>query len=646
MIRQIHLSRRGVFLLIALGGIGGASPFFVTEGEPPQYDTSRFPSEATLAAGAMNLEIFGLGEERVLFKGWIELENGMIRSGTVESGLAVSDLGSHRLSGARGSFGRIKVHYSADSETAFQSTPTILQTSLSSGSLPDIMIYVSLPDLNLDLRSSSPHALRLCSSTSFSPAIQGALCSQEAFDLIDANVGVMRARLTQMVIDVGPDVECVDTSADLTWSLKGIRETIGLVGASYVIRSPAFRGGEPGSQQELGLVEMTLTGIAPNHDPSMPRQRFYSSPSSNALTVSSETTASPGDLSHISVLLTSLGNRVSTTITGWMDGRSGNRAELPDLTSGSMRSVALVSDSASGDAELESLKYTWIDGMTQCVALAGFETEAGCATISCVEFTDCEGCDQNACTNDFCVLGRCQSGGIGCGFCNDGDPCTIDSCVRTTRPCLPGDRCDASDPECIGCETYCVRCEHTPKCETRNDACIMDCNSEGTCYSSVPVGTTCDDGKRCTEGDSCDGEGNCVGGPQVLCPDDPCGTNERCVEPGLCVSDPVICADTPCLTGERCELGDCVGDVTPGASCDDGMPCTEPDTCDGSGACVGTPKLCVDAQCRINERCNPLTGGCEGDVEPPGTPCSDGMACTFDECDGRGCVNRLWRAMI
>jgi hypothetical protein len=78
-----------------------------------------------------------------------------------------------------------------------------------------------------------------------------------------------------------------------------------------------------------------------------------------------------------------------------------------------------------------------------------------------------------------------------------------------------------------------------------------------------------------------------------------------------------------------------------GTSCEsDGDLCTI-DACDGGGTCtVGATVVCrvPDAFCDGGEVCNPATGLCDPQPDPPaGTPCDDNRRCTIDEtCDGAG----------
>lgn len=70
------------------------------------------------------------------------------------------------------------------------------------------------------------------------------------------------------------------------------------------------------------------------------------------------------------------------------------------------------------------------------------------------------------------------------------------------------------------------------------------------------------------------------------------------------------------------------------ADCDDGNSCTT-DTCQNpseGGTCVHTGKPCEPSTdpCRA-QQCNPTTGECELMDQPNGTPCEDGLYCTEDD---------------
>jgi len=219
----------------------------------------------------------------------------------------------------------------------------------------------------------------------------------------------------------------------------------------------------------------------------------------------------------------------------------------------------------------------------------------------------------SACTvNDKCTEGSCGGGQE--VNCNDGNPCTDDSC----------------NPE--------VGCEHTD--------------------NQAP----CNDGDVCTTADQC-AQGACAGGLPLECNDDDvCNGEEKCdAAVGCMPGQPLDCDDgNPCTTGESCHpMNGCVPGTAVG--CDDSDPCTLDECQPGTGQCLHTPlcepKLCFECVCAEEggevtydpldcddgnectvDWCNPATGECAHG----GVDCSDDDICTDNECDPLlGCLATL-----
>jgi hypothetical protein len=309
------------------------------------------------------------------------------------------------------------------------------------------------------------------------------------------------------------------------------------------------------------------------------------------------------------------------------------------------------------------------------------EEDAFCLQSSCDQGTgECsftpnhEGflCDNiDACTfNTKCVEGVCAGGST--VNCNDGNPCTDDSCdgavgcvnAPNEAPCSDGDACTTEDGcldgECAG--------GPAPACDDDN-VCTTDTCAPGVgCIHEATAGN-CDDGNACTATDSCV-EGKCIGAGQVDCGDDnPC-TDNICDPADGCVStlNEALCNDGDiCSTDDHCHLGDCIGagelpcddgnactddscdpnigcqfTVNNGA-CDDADPCTDADAC-ALGACVGQAKECSDGNSCTEDSCN-LTGECTFLALEEGTECGIGPQwkcvggqCQCDpQCDGNEC---------
>ncbi|MBR56949.1 MAG: hypothetical protein CMH54_02705 [Myxococcales bacterium] len=305
------------------------------------------------------------------------------------------------------------------------------------------------------------------------------------------------------------------------------------------------------------------------------------------------------------------------------------------------------------DEEPVCLSEAWPDG-TQCVY------------------------SENLCTEgDHCVAGLCQPGVV--LSLDDGNPCTLDSCVKgdvvhepvLEGQCDDGNECTMGDHcflgTCVGSET--VECELPDVCAgaascVPGEGCVVSwlpegaacedqdlCSIESICSADHEcVGTVdklCDDGKDCTM-DSCDMvTGDCVhialaGG----CDDgDLCTHDDLCQPDGECLGEPLDCSNSPNpCAGNTCnpESGICDLPVP------DGMPCPDANLCDGSeicmsGVCVdGTPPDCstITNPC-LEPLCDAETGEC-GIPKPDGTSCADKDLCDGEEyCEGGVCLSGL-----
>jgi hypothetical protein len=247
--------------------------------------------------------------------------------------------------------------------------------------------------------------------------------------------------------------------------------------------------------------------------------------------------------------------------------------------------------------------------------------------------------------------------------CNDGDPCTTDSCNLTTGcahapvpnccTMLGDSRCNDNNP-CTNdqCNVGARRCEHVPNTATCNDsnactqgdvcaggtcdgatvtcvppdACreVVGCNPASGCQfrfisgCCIGEGGACDDGNACTQGDTCSG-GTCAGTAVQ------CTALDQCHDAGVCNPATGQCSNPP---------------KADGTTCADGNACTQVDTCQ-AGTCVGaSPVVCTALdQCHDAGVCNPATGQCPNPPKADGTACTDDDACTrADTCQGGACV--------
>ncbi|MBI3834345.1 MAG: hypothetical protein HY287_08460 [Planctomycetes bacterium] len=264
----------------------------------------------------------------------------------------------------------------------------------------------------------------------------------------------------------------------------------------------------------------------------------------------------------------------------------------------------------------------------------------------CTHTNNTSACDDfNACTTgDTCADGSCMGGAS--LDCNDGNPCTDDSCnpatgcvyVNNFEPCDDGNACTSSDT-CSGGD-----CSGTPiTCDDSNPCTDDACNPASGCYHT-DNSDPCDDHHDCTNPDTCSG-GVCVGTPIPGCTE--CTGDADCSDGNPCTTDTCpagVCVYTnnsnpcddgnACTTSDTCSGGSCVGGSSP--NCDDGNPCTD-DSCNPFTGCVymNNSSPCSDGDaCTTNDTCS--GGVCVG-----GSPlvCNDGNVCTDDTCDsGTGCV--------
>jgi len=300
--------------------------------------------------------------------------------------------------------------------------------------------------------------------------------------------------------------------------------------------------------------------------------------------------------------------------------------------------------------------------------------------------------DSNACTmNTHCAAGIC--GGGTAVSCDDNNPCTADSCDKDEgcfNEVLIGVKCSVGGGLC-GAVGICEIVSGTPTCiETQssrcpaplpsnNDCLETTCNAAtGVCgFLNINSGGLCDDSNACTTaGTTTCTAGVCDGGTAVSCDDnnpctaDSCDKDEGCfnetlvgvtcsVGGGLCgavgiceiASGNPTCVETQSSrcpvppSTEQCLEASCdpatgacgFVDKPNGASCDDGNPCTHPDSC-AAGVCEGIPFVgpCTSANLCLTDTI------CTGDVCGGGTAvsCDDENPCTEDLCDpDYGCLH-------
>ncbi len=248
----------------------------------------------------------------------------------------------------------------------------------------------------------------------------------------------------------------------------------------------------------------------------------------------------------------------------------------------------------------------------------------------------CEGGD--ACqVKNTCTAGEC-TGGVPVN-CNDGIPCTDDSCdgeagcqhINNSASCDDGDACTLGD-KCVdgACEAGVAQA-----CNDGNPCTTDVCDPDLGCLHTAADGA-CDDGNACTVGDVCE-TGKCVAGSSLACDDENVCTTDSCDPKVGCIhglnTSPCDDGDL-CTFGDSCQLGDCVGKGM--LPCDDGNPCTT-DSCNANSGCQFVPNNldCDDSnECTVGDQC--AKGWC---LPGPALTCNDDNLCTTDLCQpGEGCT--------
>ncbi len=205
--------------------------------------------------------------------------------------------------------------------------------------------------------------------------------------------------------------------------------------------------------------------------------------------------------------------------------------------------------------------------------------------------------------------------------CDDGNPCTVDSCDHATGLCS-----NAAGNAGAICRAAADACDVAETCDGASAACPAN-------LFALP-GSVCGDPTStgdCDQADSCDGAGGCLA--------------NRAANGTFCGD-----AGSACVNQDTCLDGFCHdnGFAPAGAACGDpsSAQCDDADTCSGSGACqanqAAAGTACGDPSsgpCDAADSCDG-SGACQSNPVAGGTPCSDDEECTLeDACDGAGsCV--------
>ncbi len=323
---------------------------------------------------------------------------------------------------------------------------------------------------------------------------------------------------------------------------------------------------------------------------------------------------------------------------------------------GTSKSVRVTSTPGTSSPATQLLKLTSVDDLWRKKTVALGEEYVGKFRLGFGFLTnDCNNYNGNGLFVDdlqVFVVPPCLT-----GFeCIDDDPCTEDGCDSVTSHCThvasnDGVLCDDGVPctttdKCKSgvCEGVIKTCEDVSPCTT--DTCEP---STGHCgHAVLNAGTPCSDGQACTSGDVCFNGGSCAGAvqPCVLANDNGCFLL-KC-DPTAGCKFPMVGNGVPCYGG-TCANGVCVAPSAPafcdtvkncpeavdachiatcpagkcamqvdnvGGACDDLNACTNGETCQANGSCVGMEVVCDDGDPCTADGCD-KAGGCTH-TEVPG----------------------------
>ncbi len=145
-----------------------------------------------------------------------------------------------------------------------------------------------------------------------------------------------------------------------------------------------------------------------------------------------------------------------------------------------------------------------------------------------------------------CGGGTCKSSNKPIDCSSKSGPCATGTCVAATGACVAAPKADG-----LGCDADSSACTANDACKSGtctpgislycndNNPCTTDsCNKTTGCASvAITAGQPCDDGDPCSVSDTCQA-GKCTPGKQLACNDGSNCTNDYC-KGGACVAEPI-----------------------------------------------------------------------------------------------------------
>lgn len=243
--------------------------------------------------------------------------------------------------------------------------------------------------------------------------------------------------------------------------------------------------------------------------------------------------------------------------------------------------------------------------------------------------------------------------------CNDGNPCTDDSCVSSQCQYVndnsnnPNDglRCNGVEQSCSNGNIIYAPGMGPVNCSSLNTTCTVGvCNEPSGSCSANPINENgaCNDGQFCTSNDRCV-SGTCVGMSQT-CPIFCNETTDQCV---LCLTNAHCDDGFFCNTLEQCVGGVCMNGPDPCpppndiclettdtcVQCLSNADCSDGNFCNGVEVCVSNVCQAGTAPCSPGDVCCEATDTCAPDC-CSNADCADPYPCSADICGvGGECVH-------
>lgn len=257
-----------------------------------------------------------------------------------------------------------------------------------------------------------------------------------------------------------------------------------------------------------------------------------------------------------------------------------------------------------------------------------------CAPPECSKNEDCR--SAVTCVEALCVLGTCL-------FAPNDSKCKSTQTCDVARGCTPPDT---------------GACTPTSSSETScNDGIDDDCDGKIDCVDPDCDAKPCEDGDKCTEGETCSALA-CASGRAKSCDDgNPCTIDGACVDGACPAPTPNTCDDkNPCTT-DSCDAVSGCAYVNNTEPCDDATFCNGADTCK-DGMCqihAGNPcgKACDEATdrcvgCLVDADCGPVTYGTYSACSYPSECATTGTkmrTVTTPRCMANTCSNTVTTEM-